>query len=176
VRGPRRAKTWAPTAVFSADVCSSRDGHVKPVRGVRCATYRAVSCVLGDASDAVTRAAEATAARATFRFELTSECLGPSLPDPTLNEPTGPVAMDASGRVDLSISDMLMEIPGAGPTDIVVNGDDVYMRGEVFEGIPGCSRAQWIHSEADLDDAWPLAGGTSDVRLLIYYLFGVSRL
>jgi hypothetical protein len=133
----------------------------------------------GDASGDVTSAAEATVAKATFRFELTSEWLGTSIPDPTLIEATGHVAMDASRRVDMSISDMLIEIPGAGPTDIVVNGDDVYMRGGVFTGIPGCSPHQWVltdpsRAEADLDDASILGGGVSDVRLFIYYLFGVS--
>jgi len=133
----------------------------------------------GDASDVVTGAAEATVAKATFRFELTSEWLGTSLPDPTIIEATGHVAMGASRRADLSVSDMLIEIPGAGPTDIVVNGDDVYIRGGVFTDIPGCSRHQWVHTdpsraEADLDDGWILAGGMSDVRLFIYYLFGTS--
>lgn len=133
----------------------------------------------GDASDAVPSAAEATVAKATFRFELTSELLDVSLPDPTIIEATGHVAMDASRRVDLSVSDMLIEIPGAGPTDMVVNGDDVYIRGGVFKGIPGCSPHQWVHTdpsraEEELDDAWILAGGIYDVRLFIYYLFGAS--
>ena len=133
----------------------------------------------GDASGAVTSAADATVAKATFRFELTSEWLGTSLPDPTLIEATGHVAMDESRRADLSVSDMLIEIPGAGPTEMVVNGDDVYIRGGVFTGIPGCSPHQWVNTdpsraEADLDDAWILAGGMSDVRLFIYYLFGAS--
>ena len=133
----------------------------------------------GDASDAVPSAAEATVAKATFRFELTSEWLGISLPDPTLIEATGHVTMDASRRADLSVSDMLIEIPGAGPTDMVVNGDDVYIRGGVLTGIPGCSRHKWVHTdpsraEADLDDAWILAGGIYDVRSFIYYLFGAS--
>jgi hypothetical protein len=133
----------------------------------------------GDASDAVRSAAEATVAKATFRFELTSELLGTSLPDLTIIEATGHVAMDASRRADLSISDMLIEIPGAGPTDIVVNGDDVYIRGGGLTGIPGCSRHQWIHTdpsraEADLDDASILGGGLGDIRLFIYYLFGAS--
>jgi hypothetical protein len=132
----------------------------------------------GDASDAVTSAAEATVAKATFRFELTSEWLGTSLPDPTLLEATGHVAMGAPRRADLSASEMLIEIPGAGPTDIVVNGDDVYIRGGVFTDIPGCSRDQWVltepsAAEADLDDGWILSGGIYDVRLFIYYLFGV---
>jgi hypothetical protein len=133
----------------------------------------------GDASDAVTSAAEATVEKATARFELTSELLGTSLPDLTIIEATGHVAMDASRRADLSISDMLIEIPGAGPTDIVVNGDDVYIRGGGLTGIPGCSRHQWIHTdpsraEADLDDASILGGGLGDIRLFIYYLFGAS--
>jgi hypothetical protein len=133
----------------------------------------------GDASDAVRSAAEATVAKATFRFELTSEWLGTSLPDPTLIEATGHVAMGAPRRADLSASHMAIEIPGAGPTDIVVNGDDVYIRGGVFTDIPGCSRHQWVHTdpsraEADLDGGWILTGGMSDVRLFIYYLFGTS--
>ncbi len=133
----------------------------------------------GDASDVVTSAAEATVAKATFRFELTIELPGTSLPDPTIFEATGHVAMGASRRANLSVSEMLIEIPGAGPTDIVMNGDDVYIRGGVFTDIPGCSRHQWVYTdpssaEADLDDAWILAGGMSDVRLFIYYLFGAS--
>jgi hypothetical protein len=121
----------------------------------------------------VTSAAEVTVAKATFRFELTSEWLGTSLPDPTLIEATGHVAMGASRRADLSVSEMLIEIPGAGPTDIVVNGDDVYIRGGVFTDIPGCSRHQWVHTdpsraEADMDDASILGGGMGDVRLFIY--------
>lgn len=52
----------------------------------------------GDASGAVRSAAEATVAKPTFRFELTSEWLGTSLPDPTLFEATGHVAMSASRR------------------------------------------------------------------------------
>jgi hypothetical protein len=133
----------------------------------------------GDASDAVRSAAEATVAQATFRFELTSEWLGTSLPDPTIIEVTGHVAMGASRRADLSVSGMLIEIPGAGPTDIVVNGDEVYIRAGVFTDIPGCSRHQWVHTdpsraEADLDGGWILTGGMSDVRLFIYYLFGTS--
>jgi hypothetical protein len=133
----------------------------------------------GDASGAVRSAVEATVAKPTFRFELTSEWLGTPLPDPTLFEATGHVAMGASRRADLSMSGLLMEIPGAGPTEMVVNGDDVYMRGGVFTGIPGCSRHQWVltdpsSAEADLDDGWILAGGIYDVRLFIYYLFGVS--
>jgi hypothetical protein len=98
----------------------------------------------GDASDAIPSAAKATVAKATFRFELTSELLDTSLPDPTIIEATGHVAMDASRRIDLSVSDALIEIAGAGPTDVVVNGDDVYMRGGVLTGIPGCSRHQWV--------------------------------
>jgi hypothetical protein len=135
----------------------------------------------GDASGDVTSAAEATVAKATLRFDLTSELLGTSLPDPTLIEATGHVAMDASRRADLSVSEMLIDmlIPISGPTDMVVNGDDVYIRGGVFTGIPGCSPHQWVHTdpsraEADLDEAWILGGGMSDVRLFIYYLFGVS--
>jgi hypothetical protein len=133
----------------------------------------------GDASDALTSAAEATVAKATFRFELTSEWLGTSLPDPTLFEATGHVAMGASRRADLSMSEMLIEIPGAGPTEMVVNGDDVYIRGGVFTDIPGCSRDEWVltdpsAAEADLDDGWILAGGIYDVRLFIYYVFGTS--
>ena len=128
----------------------------------------------GDASDAVPSAAEAT-----FRFELKSELLDTSLPDPTIIEATGHVAMDASRRADLSVSNALIEIPGAGPTDMVVNGDDVYMRGGVLTGIPGCSPHQWVitdpsRAEADLNDTWILAGGIYDVRLFIYYLFGAS--
>jgi hypothetical protein len=133
----------------------------------------------GDASDAVTSAAEETVAKATFRFELTGEWLDLSVPDPTLIEATGHVAMGASRRADLSISDMPFEIPGAGPTDVVVNGDDVYIRGGVFTDIPGCSRHQWVHTdpsaaETDLDDGLILGGGIYDVRLFIYYLFGAS--
>jgi hypothetical protein len=147
------------------------------VAGIIVATAFAVCS--GDASDAVTSAAEATVAKETARFELTSELLDVSLPDPTIIEATGHVAMDGSRRIDLSISDMLIEIAGAGPTDIVVNGDDMYMRGGVLTGIPGCSRHQWIYTdpsraEADLDDGWILAGGMDDVRLFIYYLFGTS--
>jgi hypothetical protein len=133
----------------------------------------------GDAADAVTSAAEATVAKATFRFELTGEWLDLSLPDPTLIEATGHVAMGAPRRADLSASHMAIEIPGAGPTDIVVNGDDVYIRGGVFTDIPGCSPHQWVQTdpsraEADKGDGWILAGAIYDVRLFIYYLFGIS--
>jgi hypothetical protein len=147
------------------------------VAGIIVAT--AFAMCSGDASDAVPSAAEATVAKATFRFELKSELLDTSLPDPTIIEATGHVAMDASRRIDLSVSNALIEIPGAGPTDMVVNGDDLYMRGGVLTAIPGCSRHQWVltdpsRAEADLDDAWILAGGIYDVRLFIYYLFGAS--
>jgi hypothetical protein len=133
----------------------------------------------GDASDAVRSAAEATVAKPTFRFELTGEWLGTSLPDPTIMEATGHVAMGAPRRADVSVSGMLIEIPDAGPTEMVVNGDDVYIRGGVFTDFPGCSGHQWVltdpsRAEADLDDGWILAGGIYDVRLFIYYLFGVS--
>ncbi len=133
----------------------------------------------GDASDAVTSAAEATVAKATARFELTSEFPDTSHPHLTIIEATGHVAMDASLRADLSISHMLIEIPGAGPTDIVVNGDDVYIRGGLFTDIPGCSPTEWIQTdpsraEADMDDASILGEGMGDVRLFIYYLFGPS--
>jgi hypothetical protein len=147
------------------------------VAGIIVATAFAVCS--GDGSDVIPSAAEATVAKATFRFELKSELLDTSLSDLTIIEATGHVAMDASRRADLSVSDALIEISGTGPTDMVVNGDDVYMRGGVLTGIPGCSRHQWVRTdpyraEADLDDAWILAGGIYDVRLFIYYLFGAS--
>jgi hypothetical protein len=147
------------------------------VAGIIVATAFAVCS--GDASDAIPSAAEGTVAKATFRFELKSELLDTSLSDLTIIEATGHVAMDASRRADLSVSNALVEISGAGPTDLVVNGDDVYMRGGVLTGIPGCSRRQWVltdpyRAEADLDDGWILAGGIYDVRLFIYYLFGAS--
>jgi hypothetical protein len=97
------------------------------VAGIIVATAFAVCS--GDGSDAIPSAAEATVAKETFRFELKSELLDTSLPDLTIIEATGHVAMDASRRADLSVSDALIEISGTGPTDMVVNGDDVYMRG-----------------------------------------------
>jgi hypothetical protein len=147
------------------------------VAGIIVATAFAVCS--GDGSDAILSAAEATVAKATFRFELKSELLDTSLSDLTIIEATGHVAMDVSRRADLSVSDALIEISGTGPTDMVVNGDDVYMRGGVLTGIPGCARHQWVltdpyRAEANLDDAWVLAGGIYDVRLFIYYLFGAS--
>jgi hypothetical protein len=146
------------------------------VAGIIVATAFAVCS--GDASDAIPSAAEGTVAKATFRFELKSELLDTSLSDLTIIEATGHVAMDASRRADLSVSNALVEISGAGPTDLVVNGDDVYMRGGVLTGIPGCSRRQWVlthpyRAEADLDDAWILAG---DIRRSLVHLLPLRRI
>lgn len=140
----------------------------------------------GDGSNAaaastadIVAAVETTAATGSVALDMTVEFNDSSaVPDGTTIGMTGSSTLGDPRRAELSAD---FESLGVGRIEMLIDDDQVYMRGGVFEDLLSRlpAKREWLFMDLSspdpaMDQFRNLSTGQNDPALVLYFLFGVS--